>query len=460
MVAGRDDEARAAALRTTRRGLLRGSACAAALLPLALAGCSAFDNIFEDDKKILPGHRESVLAPMRGLSIDDSLTEAVTVPPPNFNNSWLQTGGTASHLIGNPALPAINQAWQASIGHPGGYRDKLIAQPVVFADRVWVMDSRATVTAFDLASGARVWRVDTRSKDDRGATATGGGIAYADGRLYVVTGRADALALEAGSGATLWRVSTTMPAMGAPTVEGGILYFGTIDQKLRALSLADGHQIWEYQASPTDKAVLEQPPPAAANGAVVAGFASGDIVALDARTGAVDWSDNLAAVRNQNGLTDFSSIVAAPVIQDGTVYAVGLGGLFVALDLRSGRRVWEDDTSGSRTPWVVGGWVFMINDEQKLVCFRAADGRARWISDLPRYGNAAKQKDPIYWAGPLLAGSKLFVVSDHKQMLVLDPTTGKQVSSLKLKAPVSVSPIAAASKMLVLGDDGMLTAYH
>ncbi len=444
------------ALGLSRRGVLRG---AGALLPLALGGCSFFDDMFADDKKILPGHRESVLAPTRTLGIDDSLTEAVSVPAPSFNSAWLQTGGTASHLVGNPALPGINQAWQASVGHPGGYRDKLIAQPVVSGDRVWVMDSRASVSAFDLKTGAQAWRVDTRSKDDRGATATGGGLAYADGRLYVVTGRADALALDAGTGKTLWRVSTTVPAMSAPTLDGGVLYFGTIDQKLRALSLADGHQLWEYQASPTDKAVLEQPAPAVGNGVVVAGFASGDIVALDARTGAIDWSDNLAAVRNQSGLSDFSSIVAAPVIQDGTVYAVGLGGLFVAIDLRSGRRVWEDDTSGSRTPWVVGDWVFMITDEQKLVCFRASDGRARWISDLPRYGNVAKQKDPIYWAGPLLAGSKLFVASDHKQMFVLDPLDGKQVGAVKLKTAVSVMPVAAASKLLVLGDNGMLTAY-
>ena len=131
----------------------------------------------------------------------------------------------------------------------------------------------------------------------------------------------------------------------------------------------------------------------------------------------------------------------------------------MAIDLRSGRRVWEDDTSGSRTPWVVGDWVFMITDEQKLVCFRASDGRARWISDLPRYGNVAKQKDPIYWAGPLLAGSKLFVASDHKQMFVLDPLDGKQVGAVKLKTAVSVMPVAAASKLLVLGDNGMLTAY-
>ena len=38
--------------------------------------------------------------------------------------------------------------------------------------------------------------------------------------------------------------------------------------------------------------------------------------------------------------TDLSSIRGAPVIDGGTVYAVGLGGLIVAIDLRSGRRVW------------------------------------------------------------------------------------------------------------------------
>ena len=275
-----------------------------------------------------------------------------------------------------------------------------------------------------------------------------------------MTGRADALALDGATGKTVWRTSTTSPAMSAPTLGEGAIFFGSIDQKLRALDMASGHPLWEFQASQTAQSVLEQPAPALADGTLVAGFGSGDLAALEAKTGSVVWSDNLGSLRASSGLAEFSSIVAAPVIQSGTVYAIGLGGLFVAIDLRSGRRLWENDISGSRTPGVVGEWIFAITQEQKLVCFRALDGRTRWIADLPRFGNPDKQKDPIYWVGPLLAGGKLYVLSDHKQMFALDPANGKQTGTLELEAPVSIAPVAAGGQLLVLADDGKLTAYR
>ena len=66
---------------------------------------------------------------------------------------------------------------------------------------------------------------------------------------------------------------------------------------------------------------------------------AGDLAAVRAESGAVAWSDSLASSRGRNSLVDLSAISGLPVVDQGRVYAVGVGGLLVSLDLRSGRPV-------------------------------------------------------------------------------------------------------------------------
>ena len=65
--------------------------------------------------------------------------------------------------------------------------------------------------------------------------------------------------------------------------------------------------------------------PAFAAGLLVAGFGSGELVALNPTSGAVVWSDSLAAARGRTSLADVSSVRGRAVIKDGRVYAISLG---------------------------------------------------------------------------------------------------------------------------------------
>ena len=89
----------------TRRAAILG-------LPLAVTGCSLFDNIFNDNKPKLRGKRESVLGASSGLTVDAS-TRTVTVPPLVNLAAWPQPGGTPVHAIGNIAVTGFQPAWTA-----------------------------------------------------------------------------------------------------------------------------------------------------------------------------------------------------------------------------------------------------------------------------------------------------------------------------------------------------------
>jgi outer membrane protein assembly factor BamB len=433
---------------------------AALLLPLAAGGCSWFDDWFGDKKAPLPGTRLDILGATRGIAVDNPPSRPVTLPPPTVNAEWLQPGRDPANAAGHLTVrDTLSDAWSAQIGEGGGYRRKLTARPVVAGGRVYVMDSNAVVSAHDVQSGGQIWRFATQAEDDD-STNVGGGLSLDGSTLYVTNGLAEVLALDVATGKPRWRKSLPTAARAAATIAGGMLYIPTLDDQLIALSAADGARVWSYQAPAADTSVLGLPSPAFSDGLLVAGFGSGDLVCLRSASGSVSWTDSLASVRGRTSLIDLSAIRAMPSIMDGRVYAIGLGGLMVGLDLRSGRRLWERDIGSGETPWLAGDWLFVLTSDQQLVAVNRQDGAIAWATQLPRWQNEEKQEDPIQWIGPALAGDRLLVTSSTRQVLAVGPYSGKILGTKDLPGVASMAPVVADQTVFIVTDDGTLLALR
>jgi outer membrane protein assembly factor BamB len=433
----------------------------ALLLPLAAGGCSLFDGDWFDTQKVpLPGTRVPVLHVSRGLVVDNPRNLRVALPTPVTRTAWAQPGGTPAHEMGHAMVAdRLAEAWRSDIGEGGGYRRKITAQPVIADGRVFAMDSEALVSAFDATSGNRIWRFDT-TPEDNDSTNVGGGVSVDGGVLYATTGYGEILALDAATGALKWRHMLGSPARAAPTVADGKLFIPLLGDRLAAHAADDGRRLWSYQASQSQTSVLGLPSPAYADGFIVAGFSSGELVALRAATGAVVWVDSLASGHGRGSSSDLSAIHGMPVIQDGRVYAVGLGGLLLALDLRSGRRLWERDVASADTPCVAGDWIYVLSTDSEVAALSRLDGSVAWVTQLQKFDDEKKKKDQIEWMGPLLAADRLVVASSNAQALAVSPYTGEILGQQQLSGPVSVPPVVALGTVFMVTDDARLLALR
>jgi len=206
--------------------------------------------------------------------------------------------------------------------------------------------------------------------------------------------------------------------------------------------------------------MLGRPAPAYSDGLVVAGFASGELAAVRSDTGTVVWTDNLASGQQRSNAGDIASVRGLPVIADGRVHAIGLGGLLVALDLRSGRRLWDRQVAGENSLWVAGNWLFLISADQQIAAVQTQDGAVAWVTDLPKWVDEKEQDEPVYWAGPILADSRLLTVGTNGEAILVDPVGGKILKHQKIAGPASVAPIAAGGTVYVLTDSGELLALR
>jgi len=437
-----------------RRDLARG---AALLLGAgALAGC----DLFGTSKTKIPGKREAIMVEHRGLAVDEGAPLKVVLPTPVANANWPQAGGNPAHLMGHlAARDALSEAWTAGIGAGGGYRRKILAQPVIDNGVIYTMDSDAVVAAFDVHNGSRLWRFDSKN-EDADSTNVGGGLGIDQSVLYAVNGLGDIVALDATKGTLNWRQSLGSPARSAPTIADGRIFVITIEDSLHALATSDGRSLWTHQAANARTSVLGRPAPAYADGLVVAGFGSGELSAMRADSGGIAWSDSLAAASTTAGVADLSAIRGLPVVSGGRVYAIGLGGLFLGLDLRSGRRLWEREVAGEDSIWAAGDWLFVVSAGQEIAAVNADDGRVAWVSELPAFENEEKQEDSIQWFGPLLAGDRLIVAGTNQMALAVSPYTGETLGRQKLSGAASLGPVVAGGTVFIISDDGRLLALR
>lgn len=429
-------------------------------LPAALGGCSWLDGLFQSHKEPVPGKRVDIVASRRGLDVDKSGNLKVVLPPRVTNADWPQAGGNPSHLMGHlNAGDRLTEAWSADIGEGGGYRRKILCQPVADNGVIYTMDSDAVVSAFDLHTGDRIWTADTKDEDDD-STNIGGGLGVDGGVLYAVNGLAWLVALDAKTGKEKYRQNVGAPTRSAPTIADGRVFFTTIEDKLLARAAEDGRALWAYQGQNAATSLLGQPAPAYANGLVVGGFGSGEIAGLRAETGGVGWTDSLASPRGRGNAGDLSAIRGLPVIDEGRVYVIGLGGLMVAIDQRTGRRLWEREVAGEDSIWAVGDWLFVLSLQQQVAAISRADGRVAWLTDLPRYDDEESRSDPITWFGPILVADRLVLAGTNSQAIAVSPYTGEILGRQDLSGPASLGPIAVGGTVFIVTDDGRLIALR
>ncbi len=432
----------------------------ALLAPLAMAGCSTIEDVFVDiPKPPVPGIRVPVIASTRGLVVDNPRGIKVRLPPPTGRDNWPQPGGSASHEGGHVQVAdQLNQAWSVSIGKSGGYRRKIPASPVVSNGLVFTIDPNGLVAAFNLSDGKKVWEFDTTPEDDDNSN-IGGGISADGGVVYIASGRAEVIAVDASTGAVKWRQKVIRSGRAGPTIADGKLFVSLLGNAIVCLNAADGKRIWSYQSEQNTTGMLGLPSPAYADGLLVAGFGTGQLVGLRATTGAVVWLDSLASTRSENP-GDLSAIHGLPVIQDGRVYAVSMGGLMIALDLRSGRRLWERDIASADTPWMAGGFLFVLSSDAQLTAIDRIDGSVIWVTQLEKWVNKERKRDAIFWTGPVLAGDRLVVIASTSVAQAVSPYTGEVIGEQALSGPAAVAPVVAGGTLLVLTEDGKMLALR
>ncbi len=433
---------------------------------LFLAACASGEDISEPDAGGIYGdsnqERISVLTFEQQLEVDPAIADVrVILPQPYRNRDWPQDGGTASNAVQHLALDGtIKRVWRTNVGRGSDIMTRQTMGPVIEDGQVFTIDTRGLVSAVDADSGRVLWTVRLDRKGEKRAIAFGGGLAVSNGVLYAATGYGFLSALDTKTGREIWRYDGLVPMRGAPSISDGRVFVITQDNQIIALDAKSGTMTWTQSGLPEDAGLLGAASPAVRTDTVIAALSSGELLALRVENGRLAWQDTLSRTRRLTPLATLADIDGNPVIDRNRVYAVGHAGRMVAIDMRSGERVWESNVPSVNTPWIAGDYLYLVSVDAELTAISAADGRVRWVTRLQRFVDPDNRNKPIVWTGPILAGDRLIVVSSHGYVLTVSPYTGDFLGAEKLPSGVIASPVVADGTLYFVTEDANLLAYR
>ena len=371
------------------------------------------------------------------------------------------------------------EIWRADFG-------EIAHTPVVVAGGMVYAGGEEGISAFESESGELAWRVSPGRPVHSSPAVIDGKVLYggADGFLYAISGPVtdeeepvaqisfrggvDRTGVSDGTGPgglphVRWQVDTGSDAEVSPVVADGVVYTGADDGFVQAYDPTNGNEIWRADAGLVGSGSVT-----IANGVV---YAPGmGITALDSGSGEVIWQAAISSGTRSSPVVAGQRVYATA--QDGDLYAfdldtglelwrcaidaglsspavwhelviAGTGSGPVAVDAATGTEQWRIDTfeSVNATPLIAGDRVFIVTDDGMVAAIDVQTGEVQWRAEIPGGGSGAS---------PALTGG-ILIVAGYSALVAYDEDTGDELWTQDLRQDLGTgsSPVIAGDTIYV-----------
>ena len=427
------------------------------IMATALAGCG----MLEKEPLNIDGERVSVIRENNNIK-PDARAIKIKLPKAKVNYSWTQKGLTSEHVGGHlRAGGNLDEIWNVSFGEGSSKRNVLIATPVSDGRFVYTIDAEGLIQSFDIENGEDIWERQLTPSNEMAeeASISGAGIAVYGDKLYATTGYGLVFALDKTDGSIVWQQDLKSPIRIAPTVNEDLVIVQTLDNGLYALNINSGDILWKDKLEEEATTMIGGAAPAYSpkKDLVVAAFSNGQIQAYKASTGTPLWSEWLVSSASTESMADITAVKANPIIDEDKVFAIGYNAPLVAIDIRTGAKIWQKEIAASSQPWLAGRFLFVLTTDGDLVAINKDDGKIVWNTIIP-YANG-DNKLGVFTSGPLLANDALLVASSIGKLFSISPYNGRIMGVADIEEGVETAPIMVDEILLLTTKEADLTAY-
>jgi outer membrane protein assembly factor BamB len=338
----------------------------------------------------------------------------------------------------------VTKKWTASTGRGVGKNDIKLSL-VQAGPNLISADYSGEVTAVNANTGVNVWT----SKLNVPISA---GPAFGDGKLIFGTNNGKIVAVDAATGKLIWTSITTSEVLAAPRIADGMVYVNTMDGGLSALALSDGRQVWRFTHNLPPLVLRRGSTPVVTHEHVIAGFASGKLIAIRKGDGTVDWAQDVAHPKGTTDLQRMVDISADPILKDNVVYVASYQGNLAAISATSGNIIWDRDVASYSGFVIDPKFIYVSATNGDVVAMDIKTGGTFWLQPALQGRMLSK---------PVIMNNYIVVADDDGYVHWLDKNTGKLVGRFQLdKGGVEATPIIHNNIAYILGRSGKLVAVE
>jgi outer membrane protein assembly factor BamB len=308
---------------------------------------------------------------------------------------WFGTGYFDSRPKPAP-LPVLTSnagsiAWSASVGKSDGY----MFVPAVGEKLIYAANYGETVFALADEGGRTVTRIDTKAK-------LSAGVGFSDDLVVVVTVKGDVAAFDP-SGRSVWKTPLLAEILAPPTIAGGIVIVRTTDGRMIALNRTDGKRKWLF-SRPTPSLTLRSNAGVIVNrGVVYAGYPGGKLIAIELESGRPVWEATISLPRGATELERVADVSGLPVLDETRVCAAVYQGRTSCVETLNGNVLWARDIPSADGVAIDAKQLYVVDAESNLLALEKVTGATMWKQDKLRLRDIGT---PALLNGRILSGDR------------------------------------------------------
>ncbi len=332
------------------------------------------------------------------------------------------TGATKTELDKNLEL-----LWELPLGGIG-----FESTPIIAENTVYIGDPDGRFFAIDFLTGKEKWRIEL----DTGFVAPA---TYHEQTLFVGDYDGTLRALDATNGKEKWSFKTEMQIDASPTILGEQLLVTSEDGNLYCVKLGSGELLWKYETGDQLRC-----------GASLAGDRT-YLGGCDGKLHVVDVSKGTAigepmALDGPTGST--------PSVLGSTVLVPTHGGRLFAFDATTNNELWQFFDPKLAQEFqnnvaVMDGVVVATSRNKHVFALDVKSGKLLWDVVLRKRADSS----------PVIAGSNVIVAAADGRLIVLNVKTGEEKWMYEIKGAFIGSPAVADGKVVVASDKGTVFCF-
>jgi len=337
----------------------------------------------------------------------------------------------------------FDKLWSHGIGNGQGKLYNRLT-PAIHNNKIIAAAAKGVVEAYDRTSGRSLWDADIDHP-------ISGGVGIGCGLVFVASEDGRVWALNEETGKSAWRTQINAQVLAPPVCDNNIVAVLTFSGDVVGLDAQTGAKKWAYAGTAPLLSLRASSAPLLYNGAVIAGFGSGKVIAVELESGRPLWEARVGVSQGSSEIERQIDIDGDMLIDNDMLYAVSFQGRFAAIDLRSGRRLW-DTTASSYVGLSEGfGNIYVVGASGSITAFSKNNQGTHW----EQTALARRQL-----SGSATLGNYVVVGDVEGYLHLLSQIDGHFVARMHFDGDgVRVAPIVVDDVMYVYGNSGKLAAY-
>ena len=274
-----------------------------------------------------------------------------------------------------------------------------------------------------------------------------------DKYLIVADNLAKYFMLDKENGELIWSKNNSAPFNSQIKIFKDKFFIIDFDNTLRCFSLKNGNELWNVKTQNSLIRSQKKLSMVIVDNVIFFNNSNGDISSVNLNNGELLWQ-----FPTQNSLVYESafSLEASEIVTDGkALYFSNNKNQFYSIDLSTGSLNWKTKVNSNLKPTIIENIIFTVSIEGYLILIDRKNGNIIRITDVFDYFKT-KKRNLIKPTGFIVGLDRVYLSTDNGRLLVVDNSSGKIVSAIKIDGEKILRPAVMNDSLFVVKDNSII----